>query len=161
MTGVFLVKTLHVMSGAVLFGTGLGIAFFMLMAHRTREPRIVAAVGRMVVIADAVFTAGAGVIQPVTGLILIKMEGFRLTESWLTASYGLYVLVGACWLPVVWLQWKMTRLAKAAAEAGKDLPAAYDQLFRIWFALGWPAFAGVVAIYALMVTKPVLWVAPA
>ncbi len=161
MTGVLLIKTLHILSGAVLFGTGLGIAFFMLMAHRTRAPRIVAAVGSMVVIADAVFTASAVVIQPVTGLILIRIEGYRLTESWLAASYALYVLVGACWLPVVWVQWKMTRLARAAAAAGEDLPAAYDQLFRIWFALGWPAFSGVIGIYALMVIKPVLWVAPA
>ena len=159
MTGVLLIKALHILSGAILFGTGLGIAFFMLMAHRTRDPRIQAAVGRMVVIADMAFTASAVLIQPVTGLILVRSEGFSLTESWLEASYVLYLLVGACWLPVVWVQWKMTRLARDAAEAGEGLPATYDRLFRIWFLLGWPAFAGVVAIYVLMVTKPVLWVA--
>jgi uncharacterized membrane protein len=156
MSGVMLLKTVHILSGAVLFGTGLGIAFFMLMAHRTRKPRTVAAVASMVVLADLVFTATAVVIQPLTGVWLAHLEGFGLTEPWLLASYGLYLLVGACWLPVVWIQLRMKRLAEAAAFAGEPLPPAYDLLFRVWFILGWPAFAGVIAIYALMVAKPAL-----
>ncbi len=160
MSGVLLLKTIHILSGAVLFGTGLGIAAFMLMAHMTREPRIIASVGRMVIIADLVFTASAVVIQPLTGLLLAQLEGYALSEPWLVASYGLYILIGACWLPVVYLQWRMSRLAAAAATSGEALPAAYHQLFRLWFALGWPAFAGVIAIYWLMASKPVLWLAP-
>jgi uncharacterized membrane protein len=156
MSAVLLLKTVHILSGAVLFGTGLGIAFFMLVAHRTREPRTVAAVASMVVLADLVFTATAVVIQPLTGAWLARLEGFRLAEPWLLASYGLYLLVGACWLPVVWIQLRMKRLAEAAALAGEPLPEAYASLFRVWFILGWPAFAGVIAIYALMVAKPAL-----
>jgi uncharacterized membrane protein len=153
-TGLVLLKTLHVLSGAVLFGTGLGIAFFMLMAHFTRDARIIAKVGRMVVLADLLFTATAVVVQPVTGAWLATLESYRLTEPWLILTYVLYLMVGACWLPVVWIQLRMTRLAEAAG--GRDLPPAYDRLFRVWFALGWPAFAGVIAIYALMVAKPSL-----
>src|SRR5690606_19617841 len=121
-----------------------------------RDPVAVAAVSRIVVLADYVFTATAVVVQPITGLMLIHMQGWSLTEPWLVAAYGLYVLTGACWLPVVWLQLKMKRLAEAAAAAGEALPPAYHRSFRLWFLLGWPAFASVLGIYALMIAKPVL-----
>jgi uncharacterized membrane protein len=152
MTGLLILKTVHVLSGAVLFGTGLGIAFFMLMAHRTGEARTIARVGRMVALADLVFTATAVVVEPISGVLLARAERFRLDEHWFVAAYALYGLVGACWLPVVWIQLRMVKLAEAAS--GPGLPAAYHRLFRIWFMLGWPAFAGVVAIYALMIAKP-------
>jgi uncharacterized membrane protein len=148
-------KLVHILSGAVLFGTGAGIAFFMLRAHATRDPATVAAVARIVVLADYVFTATAVVVQPLTGLMLIHLQGYSLTEPWLVAAYGLYVLTGACWLPVVWLQLRMKALATAAAAEGEALPALYDRYFRIWFALGWPAFAAVLGIYWLMIAKPV------
>lgn len=151
---VTLLKILHILSGAVLLGTGAGIAFFMLMAHRTGEARTVAAVGRMVVLADFLFTATAVVVQPVTGAMLAILMGYRWDEPWLLAAYGLYVLVGMYWLPVVWIQLRMKRLAETAAAANAPLCAEYQRLFRLWFWLGWPAFAGVVAIYALMTAKP-------
>jgi uncharacterized membrane protein len=149
-----LIKLIHVLSGAVLFGTGLGIAFFMVWATRTRSAPIVAAVARIVVVADFVFTATAVVIQPLTGLWLIRLQGFGLTEPWLLATYALYGFTGLCWLPVVWIQQRMARLAAAAAARGEGLPRSYGRLYRVWFALGWPAFAAVVAIYALMLFKP-------
>ncbi|MBC6980610.1 DUF2269 domain-containing protein [Caulobacter sp. 17J80-11] len=149
-----LLKLVHVLSGAVLFGTGAGIAFFMVAAHRTRDPRSVAAVAKIVVLADFVFTASAVVVQPLSGVGLIALQGYSLTESWLVAAYGLYVLTGLCWLPVVAMQMQMKRLAQEAVTAGADLPARYHQLYRRWFALGWPAFAAVVGIYWLMLTKP-------
>lgn len=149
------IKLAHVLSGAVLFGTGLGIAFFMVWATRSRSARTVADVGRIVVVADFLFTATAVVIQPLSGLWLIKAQGWSLTEPWLLATYGLYVFTGLCWLPVVWIQMRMARLAEAASEAGDDaLPPAYDRLYWAWFALGWPAFAAVIGIYALMLFKP-------
>lgn len=150
-------KLAHVLGAAVLFGTGAGIAFFLLMAHRTGSAATVAAVARMVVRADFLFTATAVVLQPVTGLLLAHGKGWKLAESWIIASLGLYVLVGICWLPVVAIQMCMARLAAEAAAAGTRLPEAYFKLFRVWFALGWPAFAGVIAIFWLMITKPVLW----
>ena len=150
-----LLKMIHILSGAVLFGTGAGIAFFMLRAHRTGDPTTVAAVGRIVVLADFVFTATAVVVQPVTGVAMILMQGWRPFEPWLVLAYALYILIGACWLPVVWMQLRMTRLAEAAVAESAPLPEAYHRLFRWWFALGWPAFAGVLGVYWLMIAKPV------
>ncbi|WP_395943194.1 DUF2269 family protein [Brevundimonas sp.] len=154
MSVYFLLKIIHILSGAVLFGTGAGIAFFMLRAHATKDARTVAEVGRIVVMADFVFTASAVVVQPISGLGLIHLQGWSLTSPWLLAAYVLYVLIGVCWLPVVWIQYRMMTLAEQVADAGAALPAAYHRLFRWWFGLGWPAFAGVLAIYWLMVAKP-------
>ena len=147
-------KLIHVLSAAVLFGTGLGIAFFMVWAHRTGRPAAIAEVSRIVVGADFVFTATAVVIQPLTGFWLIRLQGYDLFEPWLVAAYGLYLLTGACWLPVVAIQMRMSQLATAAATAGAPLPPAYHRLFRLWFALGWPAFGAVIGLYGLMLFKP-------
>lgn len=149
-----LVKVIHILSGAVLFGTGMGIAFFMVWANRSRDAAAVAHVAGTVVVADALFTAAAVVIQPVSGLILIRLQGWSLTEPWLLWAYGLYVLTGVCWLPVVAIQIRLRDLARAAAASGQPLPPLYDRLYRLWFALGFPAFAAVLGIYWLMVAKP-------
>jgi uncharacterized membrane protein len=150
-------KFIHLLGAAVLFGTGLGIAYFMLMAHRTRDAATIAATARVVVIADMLFTASAVMVQPVSGAVLAWSLGYRITEPWLVTSLVLYVLIGLCWLPVLGIQIKLRDLARAAAETGSELPADYHRLFRIWFALGWPAFVGVVAIFALMIWRPQLW----
>ena len=147
-------KLVHILSGAVLFGTGAGIAFFMLRAHASRDARTVAVVGRIVVLADLVFTATAVVVQPLSGLGLILLQGWSPFEPWLMAAYGLYVVIGLCWLPVVWIQIRMLHLAEAAVRSEEPLPATYHRLFAWWFALGFPAFAGVLGIYGLMVFKP-------
>lgn len=149
-----LLKMIHIMSGAVLFGTGAGIAFFMVRAHMTKNAATVASVGSIVVLADFLFTATAVVVQPISGLGLIHLQGYGLFEPWLVAAYVLYVLVGVCWLPVVWIQMELAKLAKAAVADGTQLPARYHRLFKTWFILGWPAFAGVIGIYWLMVAKP-------
>jgi uncharacterized membrane protein len=149
-----LVKLLHVLGATVLFGTGAGIAFFMLMAHRTRDPALIAHTAGVVVIADTIFTASAVILQPLTGATLAYLAGFPLFTGWIGLSLLLYLLVGGFWLPVVWMQWRMRDLARAAAAAGAPLPPAYFQLFRWWFAFGFPAFGAVVAIFWLMIAKP-------
>jgi uncharacterized membrane protein len=149
------VKMLHILSGAVLFGTGAGIAFFMVWANRSRDPATIAAVARIVVVADMIFTASAVVTQPLSGLWLIHLQGYSLTEPWLVVAYVLYAVTGAFWLPVVWIQVRLARLAEEAVETGADLPSLYWRLYRIWFAMGFPAFAAVIGIYAMMVFKPV------
>jgi len=154
MTLYFLIKYLHLLGAIVILGTGSGIAFFMLMAHRTADPGTIAHTARIVVIADAIFTASAAILQPLSGAALAHVMGYSLREPWILASFGLYFFVGACWLPVVWIQIKLRDLARAARDAGTPLPAQYRRLFRIWFAFGWPAFAGVIAIFALMIGKP-------
>lgn len=150
------VKWLHILSSTVLFGTGLGIAFFFLRANRTGEAPIIAAVSREVVLADMLFTAVAVILQPVSGIALVLIARYPLSSPWLVSSMLLYVFVGCCWLPVVWLQTRMRDLAIEAARGTGQLPAQYQVYYRWWFALGWPAFIGVMVIFYLMVTKPVL-----
>ena len=147
-------KIVHIVSSTVLFGTGLGIAFFMLMAHRTRDVRLIAHTAGIVVIADLVFTATAVVVQPVTGSLMVSLAGYRYSDTWLLASIILYVVAGACWLPVVWIQNQVNDLARAAAATEQPLPARYFRLFGIWIALGVPAFLAVIHIFVLMVAKP-------
>jgi uncharacterized membrane protein len=154
MTGYLLLKWLHVIGATVLLGTGAGIAFFMLMAHRIGDVRLIAGVARIVVLADYVFTATAVVAQPVTGVLLARITGYPLTEGWILASIGLYLLTGAFWLPVVWMQKRMRDLARSAAQGGEALPAEYHRLFRWWFAFGFPAFTAVLAIFWLMIARP-------
>jgi uncharacterized membrane protein len=154
MTPYLALKYLHVIGAAVLLGTGAGIAFFMLLAHRTGEARTVAAVARIVVIADFLFTATAVVAQPITGVLLAWAAGHSLTDGWIVLSNLLYLVTGAFWLPVVWMQMRMRDLAAAAAHEGRPLPEAYHRLFRLWFAFGFPAFAAVLAIFWLMIARP-------
>jgi len=149
-------KFLHIVSSTVLFGTGIGTAFSMWRAHRTGDARVIAAATRSVVIADWLFTTPAVILQPVTGVALAEVLGFPLTSPWLLAAIALYVLIGACWLPVVWLQLRMRDLAESAAKNDRALPFEYFRYYRIWFALGWPAFIGVVGVFGLMVWKPSL-----
>ncbi len=144
----------HVVGATVLFGTGAGIAFFMVMAHRTRDPALIAHTARTVVIADTLFTATAVILQPLTGYLLARMIGWPLEEGWIILSLVLYVVTGIFWLPVVWIQIRLRDLAYAAAIAGDPLPTAYFTLYRIWFACGFPAFFAVVGILWLMLTKP-------
>ncbi|CCV03884.1 conserved membrane hypothetical protein [Mesorhizobium metallidurans STM 2683] len=147
----------HVLGATVLFGTGVGIAFFMVMAVRTREPRIVAHVAGIVVIADTVFTATAVVLQPLTGYWLARSIGWPLNEGWIILSLVLYVIVGLFWLPVVWIQIRLRNMARHAAAKAAPLPPAFYRLYRIWVAFGFPAFFAVVAIFWLMLTKPALF----
>lgn len=152
----FLLKYLHLIGATVLLGTGAGIAFFMLMAHRTGEAATIAAVARIVVVADFLFTATAVVAQPLTGVALAWHVGYSLGEGWIVLSVLLYLFTGAFWLPVVWMQMRMRDLARSAAAKGTPLPRAYHRLFRTWFAFGFPAFAAVLAIFWLMITRPAI-----
>jgi uncharacterized membrane protein len=156
MTMLYLwVKWIHILSSTLLFGTGLGIAFFMWSAHRRGDAAHIAATARTVVIADACFTAPAVIVQLGTGLWLAHALRMPYSVFWLAAALVLFVLVGACWLPVLWLQWRARVLAEQAVAAGTALPAAYHVVMRYWFWLGWPAFLAVLAIFWLMVMKPV------
>jgi uncharacterized membrane protein len=149
-----LIRWLHVIGASVLLGTGAGIAFFMLLAHRTDDPRLIAHFARSVVVADMLFTATAVIVQPITGAALAHGLGWSLAEPWIALSLALYVLTGLCWAPVVWIQMRMRNLAAEAANRGEPLPAAYRRLFRIWLFLGFPAFASVLAILWLMLSRP-------
>ncbi|MEO9970700.1 MAG: DUF2269 domain-containing protein [Hyphomonadaceae bacterium] len=146
----------HVIGATVLLGTGAGIAFFMVLAHRTRDAKLIAHTAGIVVLADWVFTASAAIIQPITGALLAFEVGWPLTQGWVLWSLVLYVFVGMFWLPVVWIQHQIKSIAQLAAEENTTLPKRYYQLYRIWFACGFPAFFAVLAIVWLMVNRPPL-----
>jgi uncharacterized membrane protein len=154
MNEYLVVKWLHVLSSTVLFGTGIGTAFQMLMANRSHDPRAVRVVNRNVVRADWLFTATTVLIQPLTGWWLVRISGLPMSTPWILWSWVLYAIAVACWLPVVWIQMRMRDIAAEAAHAGKPLPAIYWQLERAWVLLGIPAFLAFVGIFYLMVLKP-------
>lgn len=146
-------RLVHILSAAVLFGTGLGIAFFMFMAVRGGDIANIAVTARHVVVADAIFTAVAVVAQPATGLWLALLVGYPLLSPWLVGTYILYAVTAVAWLPVVWIQMRLAALAKQASEGSAPLPDEFHRLFRIWFWLGWPGFLSVLGIYGLMVFR--------
>lgn len=151
------IKWLHILSATVLFGTGLGTAFHMLMTYLRGDVPSIAVAARNTVLADWLFTATSGIVQPLTGIVLVTMAGFDPFESWLVVTYALYGVAGLCWMKVVRLQYRMRDLAAAAAARRDPLPAEFGEAVRLWFILGWPAFISLVVVFALMVMKPVLW----
>lgn len=150
------VRLLHVLGACVLIGTGAGIAFFMVMAHRTRDPASIAHTAGIVVVADMLFTATAAIAQPITGIILARDLGWPLWDGWIAVSLALYVFIGLFWLPVVWIQAKMRNEARTSAQSGTTLTPRYMRLYRIWFACGIPAFLAIVALLWLMIVRPVI-----
>lgn len=145
---------LHVVGATLLFGFGLGSAYYFHAAHRSGDPRIMAAIGGFVVKADWLFTGATGLAQPLTGYFLIRELGLSGRESWLLAVYGLYGLALACWLPVVAIQIRVTALAREAAAKGESLSPLHFRLMRLWVALGWPAFLALGSVFWLMLAKP-------
>lgn len=148
------IKTIHIISGTILFGTGFGIAFFFFCAHRNTDLTTRFFAARTTVLADFIFTLPAVILQLLTGFWLIHHAGYGWSENWLVATYIIYIIAGLCWLPVVWIQIRLKTILKNCIKARKSLPDSYCRLFRLWFALGWPAFAGLVAVFFLMVVKP-------
>ncbi|WP_071673621.1 DUF2269 family protein [Nioella nitratireducens] len=152
-----LARWVHILSSTVLFGTGIGTAFQMVWAMRTGRVETVHSVASGVVWADWLFTTPAGIVQPLSGIWLIWLAGHPLTAPWLLLTYALYTLAFLCWAPVVHLQIRIRDMAGAAWSAGQPLPQEARRLYRLWFALGWPAFAALVGIFWLMVHRPPLW----
>ncbi len=157
MTVYFAVKYLHVLGAIVILGTGSGIAFFMLMAHRSRDATFIARTAAVVVIADMIFTLSAVLLQPISGGLLMMLSATNFSERWLAVSLALYALAGAFWIPVVFMQVEMRNLARTAAEKSQPLPPRYIALFRRWFLFGIPGFGTVMIILWLMIAKPYLW----
>ena len=155
MTVYFAVKYLHVLGAIVILGTGSGIAFFMLMAHRSRDAAFVARTAAVVVIADMIFTLTAVILQPVSGGLLMMLSATAVTERWLMVSLALYAVAGAFWIPVVFMQIEMRNLARSAERKAEPLPPRYFALFRRWFAFGIPGFGSVMIILWLMIAQPV------
>ncbi|MNZ46178.1 hypothetical protein D3C78_638520 [compost metagenome] len=153
MNTYLLIKTLHILSSTLLFGTGLGSAYYALRAWRSGEILVIATTFRHLVTADWLFIATTAVFQPVSGIAMAHIAGWPLDQGWLLWSLGLYVLAGACWLPVVRLQIRVRDMAESALQDGSELPRLAYVYMRWWFMLGWPAFLAFLAIFYLMVNK--------
>jgi len=149
-----LVKWVHIISSTLLFGTGLGSAFYMFFASRTRDARVIASVATHVVIADWVFTTPTVILQPLSGFYLLHLMGLPLTTPWILWSVALFLLAGAAWLPVVWMQMRMRDLALLAASTNSSVPPSYWRYLRLWVCLGVVAFVSLMAVFYLMVAKP-------
>ena len=147
-------KWIHVMSATVLFGTGLGTAFHFWYACRGNGVAAIAAAARSTVVADFAFTLPAAIVQPATGLALAHIAGYSLSAPWLTAAMALFALAAACWIPVVFIQLRLRDIALEHLREGSAVGARFRKLYRVWFALGWPAFLAMVATLWLMVAKP-------
>lgn len=150
-----IVKIIHILSSTILFGTGIGIAFFMWRSSFTQNLQEKYFAARTTVLADSLFTLPAVLIQPATGFWMIWKAGYNLTDFWLLATYFLYLIAGCCWLPMVWIQLQLKKQIEISLQQNTPLPAHYQKLFRWWFALGWPAFMALIAVFYLMVAKPV------
>jgi len=148
-------KTIHILSATVLFGTGAGSAYYMLRAHLSGNVQAIAVTTRHVVVADWLFTTTSAIVQVITGIWMAWLVGWPLTQKWIIISFGLYFLAGACWLPVVWLQYRLRDMAEEALANDSPLPPLYYRYMRIWFWLGWPAFISLVIVFFLMVFKPI------
>ncbi len=151
MTDYFLLKTLHILSAVVLMGTGSGIAFFMLMAVLSRSQETIRNVSRIVILADWLFTAPAVLVQLISGVWLMSLLNVSFTSPWFLTVAGLFILIGCCWLPVVWIQYQLHR---EACMGNGFLSARFKRLMRLWIALGIPAFAAMLVLFWLMVAKP-------
>lgn len=149
-----LVKTVHIISSAVLFGTGIGIAFFFLTGVRGGDPAAAWFSARATVVADMLFTLTAGVVQPLSGFALVYLAGINPWAPWLVATYAIYFMALACWLPVVRLQMQIRDMLRARLDGVAIDEALLARRFRVWFTLGWPAFTGLVVVFWLMVAKP-------
>ncbi|MET3178139.1 UNVERIFIED_ORG: putative membrane protein [Variovorax guangxiensis] len=156
MNTYLVLKWLHIVSSVLMVGTGLGSAFYMFFANRSGSVPAQAVVSRLVVRADWWFTTPTVILQPATGFALAHMAGFPLSTPWLALSLALFVFAGACWLPVVWLQIRMAAIAAQAHRNAAPLPPLYARYQRWWELLGYPAFAVMVVVFYLMVTKPQL-----
>ncbi len=150
-----LLKWIHILSSTILFGTGIGSAFYLFMANRRKEITDIYFATRHVVIADWLFTTPAAIIQLVTGLLLMHLTGYLFSANWIIWGLLLYFFVGACWIPVVWMQIKMRDMAKTALESGDALPESYWKLDFYWIILGSLAFPTMVIIFYLMVAKSI------
>jgi uncharacterized membrane protein len=151
-----LVKLIHILSSTLLFGTGLGSAFYKWMADRGGDLHSIAKTNRTVVFADWLFTTPTVIIQPVSGFWLVHIMGFPLDQLWIVITVVLYIIAGGCWLPVVWLQIRMRDMATDAVVNNQSLDERYHRYAKLWFWLGVPAFISMVVIYFLMVFKPAI-----
>ncbi|WP_027834514.1 DUF2269 family protein [Maritalea myrionectae] len=146
-------KWIHILSSTVLFGTGIGLAFYFFAAHRVGNLASIQFTTRMVVKGDLIFTTPSGIVQIISGLLLLNELGIPLTEPWMSYALALFIFAGLCWLPVVWIQIRMRDIANNVSQL-QQLPEQYWRLNKMWIMLGSLAFPALILVFWLMVNKP-------
>ncbi len=154
MDNYLLLKMVHILSAVVLTGTGAGIAFFMFMANRSNNLAVMAITARHVVLADWIFTTPAILIQCVSGVLLMNKLGYSYSSTWFLMVLALFLFIGLCWLPVVFIQYKLKSAAEQSLATGILAPQ-FKALMHLWTSLGIPAFLAILIIFWLMIFKPV------
>ena len=150
-------KYIHIIAAIFLFGFGMGSYLYLIAASRTANPQVIAHVARMVVQFDTWITTPAGVIQIITGFVLVKLAGLGLTTEWVLTSLIIFLCVGALWLPVLVLQKRLQQMALSAVEMSRALGDGYRGVYRQWFWMGVLGFSGMFVIVLIMVTKMTPW----
>ena len=150
-----LLKLIHILSAVVVTGTGMGIAFFMVMANRSNNPQAIYVTAKTVILGDWIFTTPAIIAQLVSGILLMNKLNYSFSSIWFYWVIGLFVLIGICWLPVLRIQYRLKQLAEQSLESNQ-LEPAFKRLMQLWTLLGIPTFVAILAIFYLMVFKPYL-----
>ncbi|OGT49060.1 MAG: hypothetical protein A3E82_01420 [Gammaproteobacteria bacterium RIFCSPHIGHO2_12_FULL_38_11] len=149
------IKIIHVISAAVLYGTGMGTAVYMFCVNKQKDICLIANATKQVVFVDWVFTGSSATIQFFSGMTLIYLKGYSFASLWIIGSMSGYVIAGACWIPVVYLQICCRNLAFDALKNNTALPKKYFRYYKLWWILGIPAFLSLMVVFYLMVNKPV------
>jgi len=150
-----LLKLIHILAAVVVTGTGAGIAFFMFMASRSNNPQAIYVTAKTVILADWIFTTPAVITQIITGFMLMNKLHYSFSSSWFYVVIGLFVFIGACWLPVLRIQYRLKMLAEKSLQSNQVDPE-FKKMMKVWTFLGIPAFVAILLIFGLMVFKPFL-----
>jgi uncharacterized membrane protein len=155
---IYAIKFVHVLAAAAMFGTWLGSALFMRLAHGSGNPSVVALVARFAGGVEKTVMIPALALQPISGFALGWAIGLSSDdEFWILLSLALYALVVVIWLAAFRLQIRIRRLAQQAALDNVPLADDYRSLFRLHAVLIWPGLAVAVALFLLMVWQPRPW----
>jgi uncharacterized membrane protein len=149
----FLLRLLHILSAIVVMGTGAGIAFFMFMAYRSNNIGAITVTARNVILGDWLFTFPAVIAQFVTGLLLMAKLNYSYTSTWFYWVIGLFAFIGACWVPVIRIQYLLFSQAKLSLSQGQ-LTVKFNRYMKWWISLGIPAFFAILGLLYIMVFKP-------
>lgn len=152
---ILIVKFVHVLAAAAMYGTWLGAACFMAMALRSANPSVAALVAQFSVRIELFVVAPALALQPIAGFPLAWAIGLSpLNEFWIVVSLVLYVAVVVLWIVALRIEIRVRDIAREAALERKPLSAAYPRLVRIWLALAGIIFVSFTALMLLMVWQP-------
>ncbi len=146
-------KLIHVLSATILFGGGIFAALLGTIVFGSGKVKTIAEVGPHIVKLETYLTVLSGLTQIITGLWLASIAGFPVLSGWLGWVLLLFCIAAVCWILGVWLQHRMVELSKTAIETNSELPAEYNERFKIWTFLGLPSTTAMLGIFYLMVFK--------